>query len=143
MGGRGATRLAMKYPNLFCSLFNLAGNVPRTLAHFDPSSPDTYPNNYLGPDRQNYIDNDAYELLEKNVDDIKGRLRIQMWCGTQDLGHLATVRDFHQALLEAGVDHTYMEVEGLGHRKKPIIDRYRDVWFDYHVESLRQAEELE
>ena len=67
MGGRGATRLAMKYPNLFCSLFNLAGNVPRTLAHFDPSAPDTYPNNYLGPDRQNHIDNDAYELLEKNV----------------------------------------------------------------------------
>ena len=141
MGGRGATRLAMKYPSLFCSLFNLAGNVPRTLAHFDPSAPDTYPNNYLGPDRQNYIDNDAYELLEKNADDIKGKLRIQMWCGTQDMAHLVTMRDFHQALLGAGVDHTYMEVEGLGHNKKPIIDRYRDVWFDYHVQSLRQAEE--
>ncbi len=139
MGGRGATRLAMKYPNLFCSLFNLAGNVPRTLAHFDPSAPDTYPNNYLGPDRQNYIDNDAYELLKKNLGDIKGKLRIQMWCGTQDTGHLATIRDFHHALLEADVDHTYMEIEGLGHRKKPILDRYRDVWFDYHVESLRQA----
>ena len=54
MGGRGATRLAIKYPTLFCSLFNLAGNVPRTLANFDPSAPDTYPNNYLGPDKQNY-----------------------------------------------------------------------------------------
>ncbi len=142
MGGRGATRLAMKYPNLFCSLFNLAGNVPRTLAHFDPSAPD-YPNNYLGPDRQNYIDNDAYELLRKNLQDIRGKLRIQMWCGTQDMGHLATVRDFHQALLEADVDHTYMEIEGLGHRKKPMIDRYRDVWFDYHAESLRRAADWE
>ena len=143
MGGRGATRLAMKYPNLFCSLFNLAGNVPRTLAHFDPSAPDTYPNNYLGPDRQNYVDNDAYELLRKNLGDIRGKLRIQMWCGTRDMGHLATVRDFHQALLEADVDHTYMEIEGLGHGKKPIIDRFRNVWFDYHVESLRRAADWE
>lgn len=139
MGGRGATRLAMKFPNLFCSLFNLAGNVPRTLAHFDPSAPDTYPNNYLGPDRQNYVDNDAYELLRKNVEDIRGKLRIQMWCGTRDMGHLATMRDFHQALLTADVDHTYMEIEGLGHGKKPIIDRYRDVWFDHHVASLERA----
>ncbi len=141
MGGRGATRLAMKYPALFCSLFNLAGRVPRTLEYFDPLKTDTYPNNYLGPDRQNYIDNDAYELLKKNVDDIKGKLRIQMWCGTRDMGHLVAVRDFHQAMLEAGVDHTYLEIEGLGHKKKPIIDRYRDVWFDYHVESIRQANE--
>lgn len=27
MGGRGSTRLAMKYPHLFCSLHNQAGNV--------------------------------------------------------------------------------------------------------------------
>ena len=27
-----------------------------------------------------------------------GKLRVQMWCGTQDTGHLETVRDFHQAM---------------------------------------------
>lgn len=141
MGGRGATRLAMKFPKLFCSLFNLAGNVPPTLANFDPSKPGSYPNNYLGPDKQNYIDNDAYELLKKNVDDIKGALRIQMWCGTQDESHLATVRKFHEALVEAGVDHTYLEIEDQGHGRKPIVDLYRDVWYDYHVESFRRAQE--
>ncbi len=140
MGGRGATRLAMKYPTLFCSLFNLAGNVPRTLAGYDPSTPDVYPNSYLGPDKQNYVDNDAYELLKKNVEDIRGKLRIQIICGTQDISHLITIRDFHQALLDADVDHTYIETEELGHKKKPIIDRYRNVWFDYHVESMRQAQ---
>ena len=139
MGGRGATRLAVKYPSLFCSLFNFAGNVPRTSAHFDPARPDIYPSNYLGPDRRSYLDNDAFELLKKNLSDIKGRLRIQMWCGTQDLGHLTTIRDFHHALVAAGIDHTYLEIEGLGHARKPIIDRYRDIWFDHHVESLRRA----
>ena len=139
MGGRGATRLAMKYPRAFCSLFNLAGNVPRTLANFDPTRPDTYPNSYLGPDRQNYIDNDAFELLEKNLADIKDSLRIQLWCGTRDMDHLGTIREFHQALLAAGVDHTYLEIEGQGHNKNQMIDMYRDVWFNFHVESLRRA----
>lgn len=139
MGGRGATRLAMKYPRMFCSLFNLAGNVPRTLASFDPTRPDTYPNSHLGPDRQNYVDNDAFELLQKNLADIKDRLRIQLWCGTRDMGHLVTIREFHQALLAAGVDHTYLEIEGQGHNKAQMIDMYRDVWFNFHVESLRRA----
>lgn len=141
MGGRAATRLAMKYPHMFCSLFNLAGNVPRTLDGFDPTRPDVYPNSYLGPDKQHYIDNDAFELLKKNLTHIKDNLRIQMWCGTLDTGHLITIREFHRALLDAGVDHTYLEIEGQGHAKKPMIDLYRDVWFDYHVESLRRAQQ--
>ena len=141
MGGRGATRLAMKYPRMFCSLFNLAGNVPRTLANFDPTKPDTYPNSYLGPDRRNYIDNDAFELLEKNLANIKDTLRIQLWCGTRDIDHLVTIREFHRALLAAGVDHTYLEIEGQGHNKNQMIDMYRDVWFNFHVESLRRAEQ--
>ena len=139
MGGRGATRLSMKFPWLFCSVFNLAGNVPRTLDGYDPSSPDTFPNNYLGPSKKNFIENDAYELLKTNVEQIRGKLRIQIWCGSQDLSHLMTIRDFHQALLEANVDHTFLEIEGLGHKKKPIMDKYRDIWFDYHVDSLTQA----
>jgi enterochelin esterase-like enzyme len=139
MGGRGSTRLAMKYPDLFCSLFCQAGNVPHTADGFDPSQPGVYPNSYLGPDRQNYVDNDAFLLLEKNLDRIKGRLRIQIACGTLDDGHLPTVRDFHQHLVTQGVDHTYIELEGLDHNRKEMIERLKPVWFDYHVESLRRA----
>jgi enterochelin esterase-like enzyme len=133
MGGRGSTRLAMKYPDMFCSLFNQSGNVVHVA--------ENYPNPYLGPDKNRYIDNDAYLLLKKNLDLIKGRLRIQMWCGTQDPGHLPTVRGFHQALLDAGVDHTYMEIEGLEHKRTEMVSRYQAIWFDYHVESLRLAKE--
>jgi hypothetical protein len=57
--------------------------------------PDTYPNNHLGPDEQNYINNDAFLLLMKNINQIKGKLRIQMWCGTKDKTHIVTVRDYH------------------------------------------------
>ena len=139
MGGRGSTRLAVKYPEMFCSLFCQAGNVPRTSENFDPSMPDVYPNNFLGPDIQNYIDNDVFKLLEKNKWKVKRGVRIQIACGTKDGGHLPTVRDFHAALVEHNIDHTYIELEGLGHRRTEMIKTLRPIWFNYHVESLRLA----
>lgn len=139
MGGRGATRLAMKYPEMFCSLHNQAGNVYHTSEKFDPSKPDEYPNNYLGPDRARYVDNDSFVLLKKNVAAIKAGLRIAITCGTKDDGHLPTVREYHHALLAAGVDHTYLEVEGLAHEHDKLVNLYRPIWFDYHAESFRRA----
>ncbi len=140
MGGRGSLRLAMKYPEMFCSLFCQAGNVPRTLQDFDEAEDwKDVIGGFLGPDRENYADNDAFVLLEKNLGKIKGKLRIQMACGTQDGGHLPTVRDFHQHLVENKVDHTYIELEGLAHKRTEMIERMEPIWFDYHVESLRRA----
>jgi endo-1,4-beta-xylanase len=138
MGGRGSTRLGLKYPELFCSLFNHSGNVYHVAELFN-SPPDEDYRAHLGPDKQRYIDNDAYLLLTKNLDRIKGRLRIQIVCGTQDDGHLPSIREFHAALLKAGVDHTYFEIEGLAHDRSKMINQYRAIWFDYHVESLRLA----
>ena len=140
MGGRGSTRLAVKYPRMFCSLFCQAGNVPHTADAFNPEDNSSHPNSYLGPDKQNYIDNDAYHLLEKNVKEIKGgKLRINIACGTKDMGHLRTIREFHAKLLELKIDHTYLEIEGLGHKKKEMREMYKKTWFDYHVESLRRS----
>jgi hypothetical protein len=102
---------------------------------YDPEAKDAY----LGPDKQRYIDNDPYLLLEKNLDKIKDRLRIQIVCGTQDDGHLPSIREFHAALLKTGVDHTYLEIEGLAHERPKMINQYQAIWFDYHVESLRLA----
>ena len=139
MGGRGATRLAMKYPELFCSLHNQAGNVLHLADLYDPSKPTVYPNNYLGPDRARYVDNDAFLLLQKNAAAIKAGLRIAITCGTRDDGHLPTVREYHAALLAAGIDHTYLEVEGLAHEHDKLVAMYRTTWFDYHAESFRRA----
>ena len=90
-------------------------------------------------DPERLRENDSYVLLEKNLEKIRGKLRIQIACGTKDDTHLTTVREFHQALVKHGVDHTYIEIEGLNHNPKHMIAGFRPIWFDYHVESLRQA----
>jgi endo-1,4-beta-xylanase len=139
MGGRGSTHLALKFPELFCSLFNQAGNVYPTAQMGGAEYAGKWPVSYLGTDPAKLRDNDSFALLERNLARIKGRLRIQVACGTKDDGHLPTVRDFHQALLKHGVDHTYFEIEGLDHNQKQMIATYKPIWFDYHVESLRRA----
>ena len=139
MGGRGSTHLALKHPDLFCSLFNQAGNVYHTSEITAANKPTEYPLSYHGNDLGRLQANDPYISLQKNLARIQGKLRIQIACGTADDGHIATVRDFHQALLKAGVDHTYLEIEGLAHQQRKMIDLYAPVWFDYHVESLRRA----
>ncbi len=124
---------------MFCSLFNQAGNVYPTSQMTGQEFAGKWPTNYLGTDPVRLADNDSFQLLEKNLDQIRGKLRIQVACGTQDASHIATVREFHQALLKHGVNHTYLEIEGLGHNQKQMIGLYKPVWFDYHVDSLRRA----
>lgn len=139
MGGRGATRLAVKYPEMFCSLFCQAGNVPHLLELYKAATPAERAKSLLGPDLENWFLNDVYAVSSKNKARIKKHLRIQIACGTKDGGHIKTIRDFHQHLLELGVDHNYIEIEGLGHRRTEMIERYAPIWFAFHVESMRRA----
>ena len=139
MGGRGSTHLAMRHPQLFCSLFNQSGNVYHAFELAKTVSPNEWPVNYLGTDSAHLLANDPFANLTKNLAAIKANLRIQVACGTADDGHLPTVREYHAALTKAGVEHTYWEVEGLDHNQRKMIEGRRDTWFDFHVESLRQA----
>ena len=131
MGGRGSTHLAMKYPELFGSLFNQSGNV------YHVSDVSKAPNPYLGSDPERLKANDPYLNLTKNLDYIKANLRIQVACGTADPDHLTTVREYHAALTSAGVAHGYFEVEGLDHNQKKMIDGRINTWFDFQIESLK------
>lgn len=139
MGGRGSTRLYLKYPELFCSLFCQAGNVPHILDSYDPSQPDTYPNALLGPDRKAYEENDVYNLIQGKQNKLRKEARILIACGTKDPGHLGTIRDFHAALLEAKIDHTYIELENLNHNRVKFLEQIGSFGIDYHIESMKRA----
>jgi len=139
MGGRGATRLAVKHPALFCSLFCQAGNVPHLLETYDETPADLRPGLLLGADRSNWEANDVYALTTRHAPRLRQSLRIQIACGTKDGGHIRTIRDWHQHLLAENIDHTYIELEGLAHKRTEMMQRMQDVWFDYHVESLKRV----
>ncbi|MEM6980116.1 MAG: alpha/beta hydrolase-fold protein [Planctomycetota bacterium] len=138
MGGRGAVFFAMKYPEAFASLFCQAGNVPRLVEMFD-DTPEIYRSElYLGNDRDRWVDDDAFHNATKNQSKIKKSMQIQIACGTKDGGHLPTVRDFHNHLLELQIDHTYIELKGLAHRKPQMMKMLGSMVHSHHVDALRQ-----
>jgi len=131
MGGRGSTHLAMKYPQMFGSFFNQSGNV------YHVSEASQLPNAYLGDDVAHLKANDPYLNLKQNLAYIREHLRIQVACGTNDPEHLKTVREYHAALDELGVKHTYFEVEGLDHNQKTMINGRKNSWFNFHIDSFK------
>lgn len=139
MGGRGSTRLAMKYPDMFCSLFCQAGNVPPLLEIYDATPADQRAGLLLGADRATWEQDDVYRITTENCDRIRENVRIMIACGTRDLTHIVTIREFHQHLRKLKIDHTYLEIEGLAHKRTEMIRLLKPIWFDYHVESLRRA----
>ena len=80
-------------------------------------------------------------MTTKNVNRIRKNLRILIACGSKDGGHIKTIRDWHQHLLETKIDHIDIELEGMGHKRSEMIETLRPIWFHYHVESMRRARE--
>lgn len=140
MGGRGATRLAVKHPRVFCSLFCQAGNVPHLLEMFDAAEPGSAPHPMLGNERSRYEADDVYELTRQNAQALKRSVAIQIACGTKDFGHIKTIRDWHSLLQDVGIDHTYIELDGLAHNRTEMMERMRAIWFDHHVRAMAMAQ---
>lgn len=142
MGALGATKLACKYPDLFCSLAAYAGGMKRLGTRFrenQTSANGGYSKQYLGDDVANWDANDAFALLNKNIAQIKGRLAIKLLCGTDDPDHLGATRDFHAELLKLGIDHTYGEVAGIAHVPLLMRKYYEATWFADHVAAMKAA----
>ena len=49
--------------------------MPQTSEGFDPSKRGEYPSNYVEPEKQNFIDNDAPKAVEKSIAQISGKVR--------------------------------------------------------------------
>jgi enterochelin esterase-like enzyme len=117
MGGFGALRLAMTYPDLFSSVAAFAPSLrqPDNLAS-------TYPDilkRMFGNDPQRFWAQHPLTLARKNADRLRKDLPIAFYCGNQD--HLLPGNhDLHKLLTELKIDHTYIEVDGANHSMPPL-----------------------
>ena len=109
MGGYGAIKLALSYPDRFCSAVSHSGAL--AWAHKPQNSEDNRAREWeriVGPDPVGGP-NDLFALVEKTPADKLPALRID--CGTED--HLIEAnREFHAFLNEKGVPHEYAEFPG-------------------------------
>lgn len=110
MGGYGALKGALTYPNQFCACAGLSGayDVEKRFAK-DPSS--RYWTSIFGsPDAIAGSENDVYHLIEEvGKQDLKPA--VYMWCGTDDSLYPETVRA-HKLLEENHFQISYSETPG-------------------------------
>ena len=117
MGGFGALRLAMAYPDLFSSVAAFAPSLrqPDNLAS-------TYPdilNRMFGGEPKRFWAQHPLTLARVHADKLRGRLPIAFYCGNKD--HLLPGNhDLHKLLTELEIDHTYVEVDGANHSMPPL-----------------------
>jgi len=123
MGGNGALKLALKYPEMFGSVLAIAGTYGRIRL-------DGY--YYLGvqPEQQRWVsqlaqwysaEEDVFVLAEKNYSRL-GHLRIRLLIGTQDVSFPDSEK-LHVHLRDLGVTHEYEILLGVSHNTQAYYDR--------------------
>jgi S-formylglutathione hydrolase FrmB len=123
MGGFGAMRLALRYPQLFAHASSLAGAV----IEFDDEPMKPYVTNTFGPlDPAHYATSKAWfdqahplTWARSNLEQLRGRTDIRLLVGKDDWlyskqGKLITAR-FSQQLTRLGLANSYTVIDGIGH----------------------------
>jgi putative tributyrin esterase len=123
MGGFGAVRLGLKYPQHFCSIWSHSGVFPTT---------DRIPSHWYWSGKA--ADLDCYVLIDQL--DPQAMPRLTFDCGRQD--HLIDDnRRFHAFLESRGIPHTYEEHDG-GHTWE-YWDNHVRAALKQHRDALKQS----
>jgi putative tributyrin esterase len=111
MGGYGAAKLALKFPEMFCGAVSLSGAMGFAHRAFSLSSEEPWQREFARVIGENSIGgpNDLYALA--SALDAAQRPALRIDCGTEDF-LIADNRAFHAFLTEAGFPHEYVENPG-------------------------------
>ena len=114
MGGYGALKAVLTYPERYCGCAALSGALDITRKNRNYNLNEW--KSIFGFELESALElegtkHDIFHLLRQAVAEGKQLPQLFMWCGTED--SLITVnRDYHQLLTELGVAHHYEESAG-------------------------------
>lgn len=115
MGGYGAIKFGLKYPNMFSLVGSFSGALTAPLPAAIDIAPtwkeliDSLASVYGPQDSKTRRDNDAFRLLnEMPIEKLKALPFIYLACGTED-NLLKTNRDFDALLLDKKLPHEFRE----------------------------------
>lgn len=134
MGGFGAARLGFKHPDLFGTVTIVAG------ALYDQDEWPGLTRIFLitfGGDKKYCQANLPQTFVEKNAKAIKGRLRIRILVGKNDLT-LPQCQRFHELLVRLGIDHEFTVVPDNNHDKQKFYADRKYATFDpFYLEAFK------
>jgi S-formylglutathione hydrolase FrmB len=136
MGGFGAMRLALKYPDLFSSVVAFAGGNrwPEEMSvNPHPSFAEMF-----NSDPEIFRANHPETWARRNADKIRGKLAIRIYVGTEDPG-LKGNRRMHALLEELKIPHGYQEFEGIAHNLKLLAEHVNEQNFAFAARQWNTA----
>ena len=129
MGGYGAAKVALTYPEEFGGFVSLSGSLDITRKNRSINLPEwrsIFNFNMESGLELEGTEHDVYEIVRRNYKEGKKFPKMYIWCGTEDEpGLLKTNQVFHSLLNELGIEHFYKESEG-DHSWK---------WWDMHIQD--------
>ena len=131
MGGYGAAHLAFKYPERF----GIVGvNAAALLTPSNTSLAEVFRKTY-GANPAYVKANDPFELVRKNVEEIRGRMQIRISVGDQD-DLQARDQALHELLGELKIEHEFELVPGVAHNGTMFYSKLGDRAFAYYQRAL-------
>lgn len=119
MGGCGAIKFALKYPELFSSAIGYAGGFVD--AEIMKQKVAMINNGMFGGDVTKWMAEHPYTLAAPLADNVRGKVALRLACGTTDVSFDLTQK-MHDVLLKANLPHDYLEYAGVEHNFNRIMD---------------------
>ena len=127
MGGYGALKIALTYPERYFACVSLSGALDITRKS-RPYSLELWKSNFgfeLGSALElENTTHDVFYLTKQNKAANKPFPKMFIWCGTED-SLLSVNRNYHSLLTDLNVEHEYRESEGT----------HSWEWWDMHIEN--------
>ncbi|MGC4111447.1 MAG: alpha/beta hydrolase-fold protein [Nocardioides sp.] len=135
MGGAGAPKLGLKFPELFGAVSAISGAL-HTVDQY--ASRGNALAQIYGGSRDYYLANDAWTLAEKNAAALRDRTFIRVAVGDRD-NLQATVTAFHEALTRFGLTHDFDVVPGAEHNPAQVYDGLGDKTWDFYRRAFARS----
>jgi S-formylglutathione hydrolase FrmB len=134
MGGFGAMRLALKYPDLFSSVVAFAGGYRWP----DEMSVNPHPSfaEMFNSDPEIFRASHPETWARRNAGKIRGKLAIRIYVGTEDPG-LKGNRRMHALLEELRIPNGYYEFEGIAHNLKLLAEHVNEQNFAFAARNFK------
>ncbi|HEY5913241.1 MAG TPA: alpha/beta hydrolase-fold protein, partial [Verrucomicrobiae bacterium] len=114
MGGFGAMKLALKYPDLFSSVVAFAGGYRSAEGMQSDDASRQILQRVFGGEPQRFLANHPATIARANASVVRERIGIMMLVGLDDY-LLENNRTLHATLTELNLPHQYWEVPGTKH----------------------------
>jgi enterochelin esterase-like enzyme len=132
MGGAGAAKLGFKHPDLF-GVVGIVGGALHDLDSYRQRG-DAFQVIY-GGNEEYYLANDAWSLLRKNADAIRGRTFVRVAVGDKDR-LLDKNTAYHQLLEQLDIRHEFGVVPGATHNPAQVYDGLGNKNWDFYSKAF-------